>query len=64
MQLIDNANKLHQMTSVLIAGATTVLAVADQVLPALHGVIPPAAYAVLSALVIVARAIKQPKLSQ
>lgn len=64
MQLIDNANKLHQMTSVLVAGGTAALAVADQVLPALHGVIPPVAYAILSALVIVARAIKQPKLTQ
>ncbi|MNO80622.1 hypothetical protein D3C76_718340 [compost metagenome] len=64
MQLIDNANKLHQMTSVLIAAATGALAVADQVLPALHGIIPPAAYAVLSALVIVARAVKQPSLAK
>lgn len=63
MQLIDNAAKLHQMTSVLIAGATGLLAIADQVLPQLAGVIPPGTYAVLSALVIVARAIKQPKLS-
>lgn len=63
MQLIDNANKLHQMTSVLIAGATAALAVADQVLPVLQGVIPPGTYAVLSALMIVARAIKQPKLA-
>lgn len=64
MQLIENASQLHKMTSVLIAAATGVLAVADQLLPVLHGVVPPAAYAVLSALVIVARAIKQPKLGQ
>lgn len=63
MELIQDANKLHKMTSVLIAGATCALAVVDQVMPALQGIIPPAAYAVLSALVIIARAIKQPKLS-
>lgn len=63
MQLIDNAAQLHKMSSVVLAGTTAVLAVADQVLPALHGVIPPVAYAILSALVIIARAIKQPKLN-
>lgn len=62
MQLIEQAGQLHKMSSVLIAGATGILAIADQVLPALNGVIPPVAYAVLSALVIIARAIKQPKL--
>lgn len=64
MQLIESASQLHKMTSVLVAGATGALAIADQVLPALHGVIPPALYAVLSALVIIARAIKQPSLAK
>lgn len=64
MQLIDNASQLHKMSSVLLAGATAALAVADQVLPILQGVVPPFAYAVLSALVILARAIKQPSLSK
>jgi hypothetical protein len=62
MQLIDNASKLLKMTSVQVAGAAGALAIAEQVLPELQGIIPPAAYAVLSILVIVARAIKQPSL--
>lgn len=62
MQLIDNASKILKMTSVQVAGVTGALAIADQVLPQLQGVIPPAAYAVLSVLVIIARAIKQPSL--
>lgn len=64
MQLIEQASQLHKMTSVLLAGATAVLAIADQVMPVLQGVVPPAAYAVLSVLVIVARAVKQPSLSK
>lgn len=62
MQLIDNASKLLKMTSVQVAGVAGALAIAEQVLPQLQGLIPPAAYAVLSVLVIVARAIKQPQL--
>lgn len=62
MQLIENASKLLKMTSVQVAGLAGALAIAEQVLPQLEGVIPPAAYAVLSVLVIVARAIKQPSL--
>lgn len=62
MQLIDQASQLHRMSSVVIASITGALAVAEQVMPALHGVIPPGAYAVLSALVIIARAVKQPNL--
>ena len=64
MQLIDNASKLLKMTSVQVAGAAATLAIAEQVLPQLEGVIPPVAYAVLSAIIIVARAIKQPSLKQ
>lgn len=63
MQLIDQVSQLHKMTSVQIAGATAVLALADQVMPVLQGIIPPAAYGVLSILVIVARAVFQPKLA-
>lgn len=63
MQLIDNASKILKMTSVQVAGLTGLIAIADQVLPQLQGVIPPAAYAVLSVLVIVSRAIKQPRLA-
>lgn len=62
MQLIDNASKILKMTSVQVAGVAGALAIADQVLPQLQGVIPPAVYAVLSVLVIIARAIKQPSL--
>lgn len=62
MQLIDQASQLHKMSSVIIAGLTGILAVAEQVMPVLQGVVPPGTYAILSALVIVARAIKQPKL--
>ncbi|MNZ99099.1 hypothetical protein D3C78_1184100 [compost metagenome] len=62
MQMIDNVNQLHKMSSVLIAGATGALAIADSVLPQLQAVLPPWVYAVLCAAIIVARAIKQPKL--
>jgi hypothetical protein len=62
MQLIDQASQLHKMSSVIIAGLTGILAVAEQLMPVLQGVVPPGTYAILSALVIVARAIKQPKL--
>ncbi|WP_330114086.1 hypothetical protein SA496_15575 [Pseudomonas sp. JS3066] len=64
MQLIDNVSQLFKMTSVQIAGATGLLALAEQLLPQLAGVIPPVAYAVLTGLVIVARAVKQPALAK
>ncbi|MCY1389901.1 hypothetical protein D9M71_47110 [compost metagenome] len=64
MQLIDQASQLHKMSSVVLAGATGMLAIAEQVVPMLQGVIPPVAYAVLSALIIVARAVKQPALAK
>jgi hypothetical protein len=63
MQLIDNVSQLFKMSSVQIAGATGLLALAEQFLPQLAGVLPPVAYAVLTALVIVARAVKQPSLN-
>ncbi|MNI99227.1 hypothetical protein D3C76_1050410 [compost metagenome] len=52
------------MTSVQMAAATGLVAIAEQVLPQLQAVLPPWAYAVASALVIIARAIKQPSLSK
>lgn len=64
MQLIDNVKQLFKMTSVQVAAATGALAIADQVLPQLQGVLPPIAYAVLSAVIIIARAIKQPALTR
>lgn len=62
MQLIDNVSQLFKMSSVQVAGLTGILALAEQILPQLADVIPPVAYAVLSGVVIVARAIKQPSL--
>lgn len=64
MQLIDNVQHLLKMTSVQVAGLTASLAIAEQVMPQLQGVIPPATYTVLSVLVIVARAVKQNSLPQ
>lgn len=59
MELIDNASQLLKMHSVQVAGLTGILAIAEQVLPSLQGVIPPVAYAVLMGVLVVARAIKQ-----
>jgi hypothetical protein len=59
MQLIDNVSQLLKMRSVQVAGATAALAIAEQVLPQLQAIIPPGMYAVLMAVVIIARAIKQ-----
>lgn len=59
MQLIDNASDLVKMHSVQVAGLTGGLAIAEQVIPGLQGVIPPVAYAVLMGLLVVVRAIKQ-----
>lgn len=64
MQLISNAADILKMTSVQVAGAGAALAIADQVLPALQAVIPPAAYAVIFGLVAIARVILQPKLTK
>ncbi|MCY1413196.1 hypothetical protein D9M71_286230 [compost metagenome] len=64
MQLISNVKDLLKMTSVQVAAATGVVAIAEQVLPQLQAVLPPVAYAVLSAVIIIARAIKQPGLSK
>lgn len=62
MKLISNASDALKMSSVQLAGAGAALAIADQLLPTLQAVIPPAAYAVLFALVGLARIILQPKL--
>jgi hypothetical protein len=59
MQLIDNVSQLLKMRSVQMAGATAALAIAEQVLPQLQAVIPPGTYAVLMAVLVLARAIKQ-----
>jgi hypothetical protein len=62
MQLISNASDALKMSSVQLAGAGAALAIADQWLPTLQAVIPPGAYAILFALVGLARVILQPKL--
>lgn len=64
MQLIDNVRDLARMTSVQVAGLTGLLAIAEQVVPQLQAMLPPGIYALLSGLIIVARAIKQPKLGR
>ena len=64
MQLIDNWKQALSMTSVQAAGAITVLAIAEQLLPSLQAVLPPIAYGVLGVLVMIARVVLQPKLSK
>ncbi|MCY1408729.1 hypothetical protein D9M71_240570 [compost metagenome] len=64
MELIHNWKDAWKMTSVQLATAGSLLAVADQVMPTLQAVIPPAAYAILFSVVAVARVILQPKLNK
>lgn len=64
MELIENWKQAWRMTSVQMGGAIAVLAVVEQVMPALQAVLPPIAYAVLGAGVMIARVVLQPKLSQ
>lgn len=64
MQLISNLKDLPRMSSVGVAAATGAIAVAEQLLPQLQAFLPPWVYAVASALIIVARAIKQSSLSK
>ena len=63
MHLIDDWRKiLNKAWSMRFATITAVLALAEQVIPQLNGVVPPMAYAVLSIAVVVARMIPQPKM--
>lgn len=64
MQLIENANQLMKMSSVQVAAVAAGLAIAEQALPGLQAFLPPGVYAVLMALLVIARAVKQTKLSQ
>lgn len=64
MQLISNWKDAAKMTSVQLSGAAAILALADQYLPALQTVIPPAAYAVLFGIVAIARVVLQPSLAK
>lgn len=62
MQLIDNIGDYFKLTSVQAAAGTGLLALAEQFIPSLQAVLPPVAYAVLCGVILVARAVKQPKL--
>ncbi|NBA95519.1 hypothetical protein [Pseudomonas sp. R5(2019)] len=62
MQLIDNWKEAWKMSSVQVGGAVVALGVAEQLMPQLQAVLPPAAYAVLGVVVMIARVILQPKL--
>lgn len=64
MQLISNWKDALKMTSVQAGGAIAVLGAAEQLMPQLQAVLPPAAYGVLGLLVMVARVIVQKKLSK
>jgi hypothetical protein len=64
MQLIDNWKQALSMTSVQAGGAIAVLGVAEQLMPQLQAVLPPAAYGVLGLLVMIARVVLQPKLTR
>jgi len=41
-------SKVRRVWSILLAGATAILGVADQFLPALQGIIPPMGYVALA----------------
>lgn len=62
MQLISNAKDIMKMTSAQIAAGGVALGIADQLLPVLHGIVPPGIYALIFGAVIIARSILQPKL--
>lgn len=64
MELIGNWKDALKMSSVQAGGAIAALGIAEQLLPQLQAVLPPVAYGVLGLLVMVARVILQPKLSQ
>lgn len=64
MQLIDNWKDAWKLSSVQAGAAITVLGVAEQVLPALQAAMPTSIYAILGALVMVARVVLQPNVSK
>ena len=64
MQLISNWKDALKMSSVQAGGAIAALGMAEQLLPQLQAVLPPAAYGVLGILVMLARVILQPRLSK
>lgn len=60
-ELIPNWKQAYKLSSVQLGTAVAVVAAADQWLPGLSGFLPPGVYAVLSALIVIARLIAQPK---
>ncbi|MDD2098937.1 hypothetical protein [Pseudomonas putida] len=64
MKLISNWQDALKMSSVQAGGAIAALGIAEQLLPQLQAVLPPAGYGFLGILVMVARVILQPKLSK
>lgn len=52
-----------KMSSVQAGGAIAVLGIAEQMLPQLRALLSPAAYGILGIMVMLARVILQPKLS-
>jgi Na+-transporting NADH:ubiquinone oxidoreductase subunit NqrD len=62
MQLIDNWKDSLKLSSVQTGLAISALGFAEQAMPQLQAVLPPAAYGVLGLLVWVARLIVQNKL--
>lgn len=62
MKLISNWKDALKMFSVQAGSAIAVLGIAEQMLPQLQAVLPPATYGVLGILVMLARVILQPKL--
>lgn len=64
MQLIDNWKDAWKLSSVQAGAAITALGVAEQVLPALQAALPAGIYAILGALVMIARVVLQPNVSK
>lgn len=64
MQLISNWKDALKMSSVQAGGAIAALGIAEQILPQLQGVLPPAAFGILGILVMLARVVMQPRLGK
>ena len=64
MRLIDNWKDAWKLSSVQAGAAITALGVAEQVLPALQAALPTGIYAILGALVMIARVVLQPNVSK
>ena len=64
MQLIDNWKDAWKLSSVQAGAAITALGIAEQVLPALQAALPTGIYAILGALVMIARVVLQPNVSK